>query len=121
MSEEETTSSATSEETAVEETASPAKSAKSAKSVESADSGSDRPQRKTRVGLVTSNKMHKTIVVDVVRRVPHPRYKKIVKQTTRLYVHDEEEKAVVGDRVMVMECRPLSKKKRWRLIEVLAH
>ena len=115
MSEEETTSSATSDGTAVEEAASPAKS------TSSADSGDDRPQRKTRVGLVTSDKMHKTIVVDVVRRVPHPRYKKIVKQTTRLYAHDGKEEAKVGDRVKVMECRPLSKKKRWRLIEVLAH
>ena len=112
MSEEETTSSATSAETAVEEAAAPAKSA---------ESGSERHQRKTRVGMVISDKMNKTIVVEVVRRVPHPRYKKIIKQTTRLYAHDEEQKAKAGDRVKVMECRPLSKKKRWRLVEVLAH
>ena len=84
-----------------------------------ADGG--RSLRKTRVGVVKSDKMSKTLVVDVVRRVPHPQFKKIIKLTTRLYVHDEKEEAKVGDRVKVMECRPLSKKKRWRLIEILAH
>jgi small subunit ribosomal protein S17 len=77
--------------------------------------------RKTRVGLVTSDKMSKTIVVEVVRRVPHPRFRKIIKRTTKLYAHDEKEEASVGDKVRVMECRPLSKSKRWRLMEVLAH
>lgn len=77
--------------------------------------------RKTRVGIVTSDKMKQTIVVDVVRRVPHPRFKKIVKRTTKLYAHDEKEEAVVGDRVLVVETRPVSKKKRWRLVEVRSH
>ena len=86
-----------------------------------AGSEGGRNQRKTRVGMVVSDKMSKTLVVDVVRRVPHPRFKKIIKLTTRLYVHDEKEEAKVGDRVKVMECRPLSKKKCWRLIEILAH
>ena len=81
----------------------------------------ERGLRKTRVGVVTSDKMTKTIVVEVVRRVPHPRFRKIIKRTTKLYAHDEKGEAAVGDKVRVMECRPLSKSKRWRLIEVLAH
>lgn len=81
----------------------------------------ERGLRKTRVGVVRSNKMTKTIVVDVVRRVPHPKFKKIVKATTRLYAHDEKEEAAEGDRVLIMETRPFSKKKAWRLVEVLAH
>lgn len=80
-----------------------------------------RTLRKTRVGTVISDKMDKTIVVEVVRRVPHPRFGKIVKLTTKLYAHDEDSAAKVGDKVRVMETRPLSKKKCWRLIEVLAH
>lgn len=81
----------------------------------------ERGLRKTRVGVVVSDKMAKTIVVEEVRRVPHPRFKKIVKLTKKLYVHDENEEAKVGDKVMVMETRPLSKSKRWRLLKVLAH
>ena len=81
----------------------------------------ERGLRKTRVGVVTSDKMTKTIVVEVVRRVPHPRFRKIIKRTTKLYAHDEKEEATIGDKVRVMECRPLSKSKRWRLTEVLAH
>ena len=77
--------------------------------------------RKTRVGVVISDKMEKTIVVEVVRRVPHPRFNKIVKLTTRLYAHDEEGAAKIGDKVRVMETRPMSKKKCWRLMEVVAH
>jgi len=77
--------------------------------------------RKTRVGIVVSDKMKQTIVVEVIRRVPHPRFKKIVKRTTKLYVHDEKEEAAVGDRVLVMETRPISKTKCWRLLEVLSH
>ena len=77
--------------------------------------------RKTRVGLVISDKADKTLVVEVVRRVPHPRFGKIVKQSTKLYVHDENSDAKAGDKVRVMETRPISKKKCWRLIEVLAH
>lgn len=77
--------------------------------------------RKTRVGVVTSDKMDKTIVVEVERRVPHPRFKKIVKRTTKFHAHDEKSEAKLGDKVRIMETRPLSKTKRWRLIEVLAH
>jgi len=77
--------------------------------------------RKTRVGVVTSDKMDKTIVVEVERRVPHPRFKKIVRRTTKFHAHDEKGEAKLGDKVRIMETRPLSKTKRWRLIEVLAH
>ena len=75
--------------------------------------------RKERVGEVVSNKMNKTIVVRVDRRVPHPRYGKIMTKNTKFYAHDEENKAKVGDRVRIEETRPLSKLKRWRLVEVL--
>lgn len=77
--------------------------------------------RKTRVGVVRSDSMDKTIVVDVIRRVPHPQFKKIIKRTTRLYAHDESGEAKAGDKVLVMETRPMSKLKRWRLVEVLEH
>lgn len=77
--------------------------------------------RKTRVGVVVSDKMDQTIVVSVVRRVPHPHFKKIIKRTTKLYAHDEKGEAKAGDKVRIIETRPLSKLKRWRLIEVLAH
>src|SRR6187402_2008059 len=76
---------------------------------------------KTRVGVVVSDKMSKTIVVEVERRVPHPQFKKIVRKTTKFYAHDEEGKAKVGDKVLIQESRPLSKLKRWTLLEVLAH
>jgi len=75
--------------------------------------------RKTRVGKVVSDKMDKTIVVAVENRVPHPLYKKIVKRTYKLKAHDEKNECGVGDRVRVMETRPLSKDKRWRLVEIL--
>ena len=77
--------------------------------------------RKTRVGVVISNKMAKTAVIETVTRVPHPRFRKIIKQSTKFYAHDEENKAQVGDLVRIMETRPLSKLKRWRLVEVLKH
>ncbi|MBV9492379.1 MAG: 30S ribosomal protein S17 [Verrucomicrobia bacterium] len=77
--------------------------------------------RKTRVGEVVSNKMDKTIVVAVVRRVPHPKFGKIIKRTKKLYAHDEENRCAVGDVVRVQETRPLSRLKRWRLVEVLRH
>ncbi|MEZ0386692.1 MAG: 30S ribosomal protein S17 [Verrucomicrobium sp.] len=77
--------------------------------------------RKTRVGEVVSNKMAKTIVVEVERRVPHPQFKKIVRMTSKFYAHDEEGTAKVGDKVRIEETRPLSKLKRWKLVEVLAH
>jgi len=77
--------------------------------------------RKERVGVVTSDKMEKTIAVSVVRRVPHPKFRKIIKRTTKLYAHDEKSEATVGDKVRIVEIRPMSKLKRWRLVEVLAH
>ncbi len=75
--------------------------------------------RKTRVGRVVSDKMDKTIVVAVEERVAHPLYKKIIKSTYRLKAHDENNECGVGDRVLVMETRPLSKDKRWRLVEII--
>ena len=75
--------------------------------------------RKTRVGLVTSNKMDKTIVVGIEDKVRHPLYKKIVKRTIKFKAHDEENTCNVGDKVEIMETRPLSKEKRWRLVKVL--
>lgn len=75
--------------------------------------------RKTRVGMVVSDKMDKTIVVAIADRVAHPLYKKIVKRTYKLKAHDELNNAHVGDKVRVMETRPLSKDKRWRLVEVI--
>ena len=79
----------------------------------------ERNLRKTRVGLVVSDKMDKTVVVTIVDNVKHPLYKKIVKRTVRLKAHDEKNECRVGDRVEVMETRPLSKDKRWRVIEIL--
>jgi len=76
-------------------------------------------RRKTRVGKVVSDKMDKTIVVAVENRVPHPLYKKIIKRTYKLKAHDENNDCGIGDRVRVMETRPLSKDKRWRLVEIL--
>lgn len=86
------------------------------------ESGSDvssRPTRKLREGLVDSTSMNKTVVVRVVDRVRHARYGKTVQRTKRLYVHDELNEARVGDRVRVQETRPLSKLKRWRLVEIV--
>ncbi len=77
--------------------------------------------RKTRVGQVVSNKMEKTIVVAVVRRVPHAKFGKIVKRTKKLYAHDEQNQCAVGDLVRVEETKPLSRLKRWQLVEVLKH
>jgi small subunit ribosomal protein S17 len=78
-----------------------------------------RASRKTRVGEVVSDRMNKTIVVRTITRVPHPKFGKIVKQVRKFYAHDEENKAKAGDTVRIMETRPLSKLKRWRLVEVL--
>jgi small subunit ribosomal protein S17 len=78
-----------------------------------------RNNRKTREGLVVSNKMDKTAVVAVIERVRHPKYAKFVMRTKKLYAHDETNDVNVGDRVRVMETRPLSKNKRWRVVEVL--
>jgi small subunit ribosomal protein S17 len=80
-----------------------------------------RPLRKERVGVVVSDKMDSTIVVAVVRRVPHPKFRKIIKRTTKLCAHDGKGEAKTGDKVRIAEIKPMSKTKRWRLIEVLAH
>jgi len=79
----------------------------------------ERTLRKTRVGRVVSNKMDKTIVVAVETTISHPVYKRTVKQTKKFKAHDEENKCKTGDRVRIMETRPLSKDKRWRVIEIL--
>jgi small subunit ribosomal protein S17 len=75
--------------------------------------------RKLRVGRVVSNKMQKSIVVAIERLVPHPIYKKYFRRTTKLMAHDEKREAGIGDTVRIMETRPLSKSKRWRLVEVI--
>ena len=75
--------------------------------------------RKTRVGVVSSNRMDKTITVNVERRVKHPLYGKFVKKTTKFHAHDEKNECSIGDVVKIMETRPLSKTKRWRLVEVV--
>ena len=75
--------------------------------------------RKTRVGTVISDKMDKTIVVAIATNVQHPLYHKIIKRTDKLKAHDEKNEAGIGDTVKVMECRPLSKDKRWRLVEII--
>ena len=79
----------------------------------------ERNLRKTRVGKVVSDKMDKTIVVAIEDNVKHPLYKKIVKRTYKLKAHDENNECDIGDRVKVMETRPLSKDKRWRLVEII--
>ena len=80
---------------------------------------SERNLRKTRVGKVVSDKMDKTIVVAIEDNVKHPLYKKIIKNTIRLKAHDENNSCGVGDRVQIMETRPLSKDKRWRVVEII--
>jgi small subunit ribosomal protein S17 len=82
---------------------------------------STRNLRKERVGQVVSTKMAKTAVVETTTRVPHPRFGKITKQIKRFYAHDEEGKAQVGDTVRIAETRPVSKLKRWRLVEIVKH
>ena len=79
----------------------------------------ERGTRKERIGEVLSNKMNKTIVVRVERRFPHPRFKKVVTSYKKLYAHDEKSEAKPGDRVRIEETRPLSKLKRWRLVQVV--
>ncbi|RXK81371.1 30S ribosomal protein S17 [Filimonas effusa] len=80
---------------------------------------SERNLRKTRTGVVSSNKMTKTITVAVERKVKHPIYGKFVKKTTKFHAHDEKNEATIGDIVKIMETRPLSKTKRWRLVEIV--
>ncbi len=79
----------------------------------------DRNARKTRIGLVVSDKMEKTVVVSIERRVPHPVYGKMVRRSKKLKAHDEQNSAKTGDTVRIMETRPLSKDKRWRLVEIV--
>ena len=79
----------------------------------------ERSMRKTRVGQVVSDKMDKTVVVAIRDNVKHPLYKKILKRTLRLKAHDEKNEAKVGDTVLIMETRPLSKDKNWRLVEII--
>ncbi len=79
----------------------------------------ERKLRKTRIGVVISNKMNKTVTIAIERRVPHPIYKKYFKKTTKLMVHDEKQECGIGDKIKVMETRPLSKNKRWRLVEIV--
>jgi small subunit ribosomal protein S17 len=78
-----------------------------------------RGMRKTRVGVVVSDKMDKTVVVAVERHVQHPLYKKTIKRTTKFKAHDENNECRVGDKVLIMETRPLSKEKRWRVVQIL--
>ena len=78
-----------------------------------------RGARKSRTGLVVSDKMQKTVVVAIERRVPHPVYGKMVTRTKRLKAHDEENSAKVGDTVRIVETRPMSKDKRWRVVEIM--
>ena len=80
---------------------------------------SERNLRKTRIGVVTSNKREKTITVAVERKVKHPIYGKFLKKTTKFHAHDEKNECSIGDTVKIMESRPLSKLKRWRLVEVV--
>jgi small subunit ribosomal protein S17 len=80
---------------------------------------SERNLRKTRTGVVSSNKMNKTITVAVERKVKHPIYGKFVKKTSKFHAHDEKNECAVGDIVRIMESRPLSKTKRWRLVEIV--
>jgi len=79
----------------------------------------ERNRRKVREGWVISNRMDKTIVVSVERRFRHPRYEKIIRSTSKLYAHDDKNQCQIGDKVKVMETRPLSKLKRWRLLEIM--
>lgn len=109
-----------SEDTATEPTAAAPAAATAAPPAPAAATRT-RGLRKTRVGEVVSDKADKTIVVKVVTRVPHPRFRKIVKQSVKFHAHDEKNEAKIGDRVSIVECRPLSRKKRWRLESILKH
>lgn len=86
---------------------------------ENAQTAVSRASRKSRVGLVVSDKMEKTVVVSIERRVQHPVYGKIVRRTKRLKAHDEKNDAKTGDTVRIMETRPMSKDKRWRVVEIV--
>lgn len=90
-----------------------------AETAPAAEAPKARGERKTREGLVVSDKMNKTIVVALEDRVKHPRYSKVIRRTTKVKAHDENETAGIGDRVLLAETRPLSATKRWRLVKVL--
>ena len=90
-----------------------------AETMDQAATDTERGKRKVRVGKVVSNKMEKSIVVAIERRVPHPIYKKYFRRTTKLMAHDEKREAGIGDTVKIMETRPLSKRKRWRLVAIV--
>jgi len=79
----------------------------------------ERNLRKTKIGVVTSNRMEKTVTVEIERKVKHPMYGKFVKKTTKFHAHDEKNECGIGDTVKIMEARPLSKTKHWRLVEVV--
>jgi small subunit ribosomal protein S17 len=81
----------------------------------------ERGNRKERTGLVVSDVQNKTIVIEVTRRTTHPRYKKVIKVKKKYTAHDEENQAKIGDKVRVVETRPMSKVKRWRLLEIISH
>ena len=85
------------------------------------EAASNQGLRKERIGQVVSTKMQKTAVIETTNRVPHAKFGKIVKQIKRFYAHDEDGKAQVGDTVRIAETRPLSKLKRWRLVEIIKH
>ena len=108
------------EDVATPAAAAPARAAKAAPAAPAvAEDVAHRKNRKTREGLVVSDKMDKTAVVAVIERVRHAKYGKFMMRTKRLYAHDETNDANTGDKVRVMETRPLSKNKRWRIVEVL--
>ena len=88
-------------------------------SVSTSTTGTERAYRKTRYGYVVSDKMQKTVVVEVEDRVKHPLYGKVIRRTSKVKAHDEAGSAGVGDRVLIMETRPLSATKRWRVVEIL--
>jgi small subunit ribosomal protein S17 len=121
MSQEETATEAPVDETAAPAAVATAAAPKASKTaaVEVAADAETRKNRKTREGLVVSDKMDKTAVVAVIERVRHAKYGKFMMRTKRLYAHDETNDAHTGDKVRVMETRPLSKNKRWRVVEVL--
>jgi len=99
-----------------------AKKTEKAKPAEVASTTSEtKPARKERTGEVLASKMEKTIVVRVERRVPHPKFKKIVRVHKKFYAHDEKNEAKAGDRVLIRETRPMSKLKRWELVSVIKH
>ena len=85
----------------------------------SVQDATDRNDRKTKQGYVVSDKMDKTVVVEVEERVKHPRYSKVMRRSSKVKAHDEANAAGVGDRVLIMETRPLSATKRWRVVEIL--